>query len=122
MNLNLQAEKDLEFTLEDSKYGFGILLNFYDNDLNEFPLIAQTTDIGFFIDPQSGVGVAGRQVEVSIRINSLELLGGGYPCKKDNWTVGYVDTNNKTWKTKIQQNRPDRKIGIYNLLLEAYKE
>lgn len=119
MNLIEQAEKDLEFTLEDSGNGFGIDLIFYDGELNEYPLTVQTTDIGFFIDPQSGVGIAGRQIEVTLRISSLELLGGGLPNKP--WKADYIDTNGKTWKMSIQQNRPDRKLGIYNLLLEAFK-
>jgi type V secretory pathway adhesin AidA len=119
MNLVKQAETDLNFTLEDKDTGFGIALTFKDEQLNTYDVNVQTTDIGFFIDPLTGQGVDARQVEVSVRISTLNSQGAGYPNK--NWTVEYTDTNNKTWTMSIFKVRPDRKLGIYNLLLEVNK-
>lgn len=119
MNLVQQAERDLSFTLEDIDNGFGVELILIDDEQNRYYLACQTTDIGFFTDPQTGVAVAGRQVEISFRISSLVAQGGTYPRKS--WTVNYIDTNANEWKMKIQEDRPDRKIGIYNLLLEVKK-
>ena len=119
MNLVTQAEADLSFTLEDEINGFGVPIVLIDPDLNRYQLSIQSTDIGFLIDPQTGMGVAGRQVEVSIRISTLNGLGGGYPTKE--WTAEYTDTNNKAWPISIQQVRPDRKLGLYNILMEIFK-
>jgi len=119
MNIVEQAEKDLSFTLEDINNGFGVALTFIDGELNEYPVAVQTTDVGFFIDPQTGVGVAGRQVEITVRIKTLTDLGAGYPSKS--WTALYTDTNGNAWKLKVQQPRPDRKLGVYNIIMEAYK-
>lgn len=120
MNLNVIAESDLSFTLEDSINGFGVTLIFIDGELNRYQLNTQTLDIGFFIDPQTGVAVAGRQIEITMRISTLNTLGGGYPGKS--WSVEYIDTNGQTWNLKVIENRPDRKLGVYNMLLESLKK
>lgn len=119
MNLSEQAELDLEFTLEDNINGFGIALVIYDELNNDYSLNAQTTDIGFFIDPQTGIGVAGRQVEITIRISTLTNQGAGIPEK--DWKVEYTGTNKNLWNAYVQQVKPDRKLGIYNIILEARK-
>jgi len=118
MNLNALAEADLETTLEDVDSGFGVALLLNDGT-TDFNLNAQTTDIGFFIDPETGIGVAGRTVEITIRISTLTGLGGGIPAKT--WTGSYTDTNGNTWNFGVQQVRPDRKLGIYNILIEGLK-
>jgi hypothetical protein len=125
MNLIQQAELDLAFTLEDKTNGFGVELSFFDGSLDddddpiERKIVCQTTDIGYFLDPQAGIGIAGRQVEITCRISTLDNFNMTYP--KKSWTIGYVDTNDKTWVLSIQQVRPDRKLGVYNLVLEGYK-
>lgn len=118
MNLSEQAETDLEFTLEDSITGFGIALILNDGT-KDYPLNCQTTDIGFFIDPETGIGVTGRTTEITARISTLTGLGGGIPAKS--WTGQYIDTNGNIWNFGIQQNRSDRKLGVYNILIEGLK-
>ena len=124
MNLRLQAEADLDFTLEDQDDGFGVTLTLIDDQANNYQLIVQTADVGFFIDPQTGIGVYGRQIEVTVRIKTLTALGGGYPvggAPGKAWKASYSDTSGKTWTLKVQQNKPDRSLGVYNLLMEAFK-
>jgi hypothetical protein len=116
MNLNLIAEQDLAFTLEDSATGFGVDVVFSDGD-DEYPVTLQTTDIGFFIDLQSGTAVQGRQVELNGRISTIETLAESLPLKS--WTVTYTDTGSKEWSCGIVNVVPDRKLGIYKLILEA---
>lgn len=118
MNLNALAESDLATTLEDVDTGFGVALILNDGT-TDYPLNAQTTDIGFFIDPETGIGVAGRTVEITVRISTLTGLGGGEP--KKTWTGSYTDTNGNSWNFGVQQGRPDRKLGIYNILIEGLK-
>ena len=116
MNLNEVAESDLDFTLEDTETGFGVTLTFY----NEFDLPIEidcgTTDISYFIDPETGQGVQSRTVEITGRIttfenNSITLAKGDI--------VKYYDTVGNEWKSSIQQVMPDRKLGIYKIILEA---
>lgn len=118
MNLNQLAESDLETTLEDATNGFGVALILIDGSLNEYSVIGNTTDIGFFIDIQSGAGIIGRQVEVAVRISTLTELGGGYP--NTDWKCTYIDTNSNIWNLAIATpSKTDRKLGIYLLTLEA---
>jgi len=116
MNLNEIAESDLDFTLEDVETGFGISLTFYNSFGLPIVIECQTTDISYFIDPETGHGVRSRSVEISGRIttfNSNHIA----PNKGD--TVRYYDTAGVEYKSCIQQIMPDRKIGIYKIILEA---
>jgi hypothetical protein len=119
MNLVTQAEADLQYILEDVETGFGVALTLIDAGNVNYPVNCQTTDVGFFVDPKTGEGVFGRQIEITVRISTLSGLGGGYPNKT--WKALYTDTNGNTLTLKVQQNRPDRKLGVYNLLLEVFK-
>ena len=116
MNLLKQAEADLSFTLEDSENGFGVELTLIDEDLNEYEIKGMASDIGFFFDPESGIGVVGRQVTITIRISSLEV----YPTQ--NWKCTYKDTNNNIWNCFIAEKpKTDRTLGVYLITLEAAK-
>lgn len=116
MNLNEIAEQDLEFTLEDTDSGFGVDLIFYDSESNEVEISCSTTDISYFIDPQTGAGVSSRQVEISCRIKTM-TDNDVTPAVNDE--VLYIDTIGVEFKSCIKQIMPDRKLGIYKLILEA---
>lgn len=120
MNLNQIAESDLSFTLEDVDDGFGVDIILYDKSNTSYDVVMQTNDIGFFIDLESGLGMHSRQVEIHGRISTIETKANDLPSK--NWTVDYVDSNNKTWSCSITNVIPDRKLGIYRLILEAYNK
>lgn len=117
MNLNTIAEQDLSFTMEDSDNGFGVDLILKSRH-DSYPVTCQTTDISFFIDLQEGTAASGRTVEVNGRISTIESLAADLPCKS--WTVDYVDTNGKTWTCRVANVDPDRKLGIYKMILEAF--
>lgn len=116
MNFNEIAEQDLSFTLEDVESGFGVNLIFYDSESNEVEISCSTTDTSYFIDPQTGSGVSSRQVEISCRITTMN--DNDITLQKDD-IVFYRDTNETEYKSCIKQIMPDRKIGIYKILLEA---
>lgn len=118
MSLIDDVESDLEFILEDSEDGFGVELTFIDGD-DEYEITGITNDIGFFIDPSTGMGVIGRTAEVSIRISSLKLLTNKRP--NQDWLCEYTNKQGETWKMAIK-NPPfvDRTCGIYLIILEAY--
>jgi hypothetical protein len=116
MNLSILSEQDLQYTLEDVENGPGVNLIFYDETETEVEIPCQTTDIGFFIDPNTGMGVAGRQVEISCRISTVN--DKNVIIEKDR-KLKYYDTAGVEYKAIIKHVRPDRKLGIYNMLLEA---
>lgn len=118
MNLNELAESDLQFTIEDSENGFGVALKFLDSEGEEVEIVCSTTDIGFFIDPQTGEGVQGRTVKVNGRIATFESKN--VEVKKDA-IVKYYDTLKNEYKACVKQVTPDRKLGVQELLLEARK-
>ena len=116
MNLNELAESDLEITLEDVENGFAVELIFLDAFMVETTIPCQTTDIGFFVDPGSDMGVSGRQVEINCRIKTLD--DNNVIVAKDD-VVMHKDTLGNTYKTRIKKIEPDRKLPIYKILLEA---
>jgi hypothetical protein len=116
MNLNELAESDLQFTLEDATNGFGVSLVFKNTSNADKSIICQTTDIGFFIDPQTGDGVQSRTVEVVGRIttfdsNVVTIVKGA--------AVKYYDTKGNNYTTVIRQITTDRKLGVHKIILEA---
>jgi len=120
MNLNEIAEADLSFTLEDSENGFGVDLTLKDLNDNEYPVSLQTNDISFFIDLQSGASVYSRQVELNGRISTITALASDLPAK--NWKVDYIDTNGVSWSAIVVNISPDRKLGIYKLILGSFNK
>jgi hypothetical protein len=119
MNILTLAESDLASTLEDVDNGFGVNISLIEDD-NIFPVVASVSDVGYFIDPQTGVGVCGRTCEITIRISSLLKLSLDPP--DENWICQYTDKSGDTWKSSIVQVRPDRTLGVYNISLEAYDD
>ena len=120
MNLVEQAESDLSFTLEDSVNGFGIDFIIVDPDKNEYSLTGQTTDIGFFIDPGTGVGVNGSYAEVTFRLSSFVSEGGTkFPERLDGWFIKNVSINSiESTKNYSMQIAPiDRKLGIMKMIV-----
>jgi len=116
MNLNDIAESDLDFTLEDTETGFGVDLIFLDSESEEVIIPCKTTDISYFIDPETGQGVESRTIEITGRIttfanNDVSPVKGAI--------VKYYDTNDNLYKSCIRQIMPDRKIGILKIILEA---
>jgi len=116
MNLNDIAESDLDFTLEDTETGFGVDLIFLDSENEEITIPCQTTDISYFIEPETGQGIESRTIEIIGRIKTFENNDVS-PAKGA--IVKYYDTNSNLYKSCIRQVMPDRKIGILKIILEA---
>lgn len=116
MNLVEQAKKDLAVTLEDKENGFGVDIELTDENNNLYYATGQTTDIGFFIDPGTGVGVAGRTAEVSFRLSTFCVQSGG-KLPTHGWIVSY---QNKIFS--IQEPIIDRKLDIIKLTLGLLRD
>jgi len=116
MNLNDIAESDLSFTLEDTEAGFGVDLVFLDSESEEVTIPCKTTDISYFVDPETGQGVETRTIEITGRITTF-ASNDVSPAKGA--IVKYYDTNKILYKTCIKQIMPDKKMGILKIILEA---
>ena len=93
MNIRDIAESDLSFILEDSVNGFGIEFKLVGPDQTEYNLTGSYTDIGVFIDPQTGVGVDGSYQEIVFRISSFVSQGGTVYPDRDLWHIENVKVN-----------------------------
>lgn len=119
MNLIEQAEADLAMTLEDSECGFGVALFFKDKYGSYQQINCQTTDIGFFVDMQTGAGVVARTVEITARLSTI--LFNEIPEIARSTFIKYVSTAGDEIKMKVVQPMYDRKIGIVKMSVEVSK-
>lgn len=117
MNLNVQAENDLSFTLEDVENGFAVAVKMTDPFGTVYNLNGQTTDIGFFIDPGTGVGMAGRTSEIIFRLSTLFALQTVETLPTKKWKFQTVDVNKKTWNWSFDLPVVDRKLGIMKMIV-----
>jgi hypothetical protein len=117
--MNDIAENDLSFIIEDKDDGFGVVIKLIDPDGVRYgddeTIIGQTTDIGFFIDPGTGIGFRGRNAEIVLRYSTIVSITGKVPDK--NWILESNDTNNNPWKFVINIPDVDRKLGLIRLNL-----
>ena len=116
MNLRAIAERDLKHTLE--KNGVSVVL--IDSEGNRYgtdgKLKALTTDIGFFIDPNSGIGVRGRTAEVHFRLSTLINVGAAIPTR-DGWMIEVVDCMEMPWIYAVEEARVDRSLGVVKITI-----
>lgn len=122
MNLVEQAEKDLSFTLEDKDSGFAVDVILIDPNDVEYPVTGQTTDISFFIDPGSGVGLRGRYGEITLRLSTLNSAGAEIPQKSTKWRMKTTDVNNVDHQFSVEIADVDRKLGIVRIKVELFKD
>ena len=122
MNLVEQAETDLSFTLEDKTSGFGISVILIDisgiryGENNE--LIVQSTDIGFGIDPQTGVLMDGGTAEINLRLSTLlTITSGVFPEKGWKAEITNEKTDNQLYTFELRDKFVDRKLGIFKMAL-----
>ena len=122
MNLVEQAETDLSFTLEDKDTGFGISIVLIDKSGTRYgesdELIVQSTDIGFGIDPQTGVLMDGGTAEINLRLSTLlTVTSGVFPEKGWKVEINNVETENVNRTFELRDKFVDRKLGIFKMAL-----
>lgn len=122
MNLVEQAEADLDFTLEDKDTGFGVAIVLIDTDGNRYgesdELIVQSTDIGFGIDPQTGILLEGGTAEINIRLSTLiSVVGATLPGKGWKVEINNEYTENVTRTFELRDKPVDTKLGIFKMTL-----
>ena len=111
------AESDLAATLESTS-DFGQVCSLVNPDELYIDLSGQFSSIGQFIDPDTGVEVAGNFVQFTARISSIT---NGQPR-------GIEDESSKPWivingaeKFKVFKTFPDKKLGILSMILEPFQ-
>lgn len=118
MDLNALAEKDLANTLE--RDGHDLTLT---NPAGvSASLRGQINDIGFVIDPETGMPVVGRNINATLRISSIKAKGleiptGVYDTNAIPWRLEF--TNGVIVRTKVISPMPDRILGMIGLKLEV---
>lgn len=122
MNIVEQAEIDLSFTLEDESTGFGISVVLIDTSGTRYgddgELIVQSTDIGFGIDPQTGVLMDGGTAEVNIRLSTLiSVVGSALPEKGWKAEITNTKTDNQLFTFELRNKFVDRRVGIFKMAL-----
>lgn len=127
MNLRLQAENDLNFTLQDGESGFGFPVIIEDtsghiigNDVAA-PFFCQTGRVNFIIDPDTGVQVEGNFAHVGARIRDLIDAGFDVDDGAKSWKITMPDVNEpyggKIRSYKVLTPRVDHTLGITLLIL-----
>ena len=122
MNIVEQAEADLSFTLEDENSGFGISVVLIDISGTRYgendELIVQSTDIGFGIDPQTGVLMDGGTAEINLRLSTLLTVTSGVLPEKG-WKAEITNekTDNQLYTFELRDKFVDRKLGIFKMAL-----
>jgi hypothetical protein len=119
MDLHQLAESDLAFTLE----GDGQTITLTDPAGSSADFQAISNDISLLIDPDTGVPVSGRNVNVALRIATLRTAGFQLPKGIEDgaevpWLVDYTTVNGDQIKAKVMASNPDRAIGVITLRLE----
>ena len=122
MNIVEQAEADLSFTLEDKNSGFGISVILIDTSGTRYgdagELTGQSTDIGFGIDPQTGVLMDGGTAEINLRLSTLiSVVGTTLPEKGWKAELNHTETENINRTYELRDKFVDRKQGIFKMAL-----
>ncbi len=130
MNLRIQAESDLETTLQDGNSGFGLPVIIEDNSGHiignnvDDPFFCQTGRVNFIIDPDTGVQVEGNWAHVSARIKDLLAIGFDVDGGSKTWKLTVPDINQqnngkiRSYKVKIP--RIDHTLGITTLICGTF--
>ena len=121
------SELDLEMTLEDSEYGFGIDATMTDPDGESAVLTVQSGDIHLLLNPDTDVPVSNRIAHISIRISSLTAAGLGIPSPQPDqnlnpWSVEFPDAVGLVRKFTVSKSEPDRTLGIVTVILELLED
>lgn len=119
MDLHQIAEDDLAVTLE----GDGQTITLTDPTGATADLQSISNDISLLIDPETGIPVSGRNVNLALRISSVRAAGFELPKGIEEgavvpWLVDYTTVNGNQIKAKVMASNPDRAIGIITLRLE----
>lgn len=114
MNLLELAEADLAATLEDTD-GAGMEFVLVDKANAEYPVVGTFGDIGYLLNPETGLPVQGRTIAAAYRMSTLRALTETVPDQ--GWKVRVIDLAGTEQVLYVSRYEPDRTIGIARLKL-----
>jgi len=125
MGLRQEIRQHAKRILTDVATGFAWSLVVTDPDGRSACLRGFSTDIADLIDPETGMGISGRQAEVTLHMDSLRAVGLEHPAYISDgsgkpWTIKFDDIEGKPHTFKVMRSAPDRALGVILLYLEAY--
>lgn len=125
MSLRERAALDARRIIEDTS-GFGWPITVTNPAGQSLAMTGLSTDIGFTINPDTGVAVSGRKASVALAIATLEAAGMGLPygvgdTKKKPWVIEFADIGGAPHLFKVVETMPDRAIGCITCIVEDYK-
>lgn len=127
MNIRDLAAQDFLNIVNDQNSGFGVPVALISPDGNAQPLSGLTTDISSYLDPETGVLVAGRVASVTFANNAIREAGFSEmpvavaDSNKRPWVVCFRDPEGIPYLFKVVKAMPDRAISGIVLELEVYK-
>ncbi len=119
MGLRELAELDLALTLEDAVNGFGFSITVTDLSGVSADFTGQSSDIRFFIDPETGQGVASNKAHVALRKSTLEASALTIPNSGmlKGFKIDFKSINGFAYKYVVQETWPDKTLGMITCLL-----
>jgi hypothetical protein len=125
MGLRQEIRRHSKIILTDATTGFAWSIVVTDPDGKSACIRGFTTDIADLIDPETGMGVSGRQAEVTLHMDSLKAVGLEHPAHIASgagkpWTIKFDDIEGKPHTFKVMRTAPDRAVGVILCYLEAY--
>lgn len=126
MNLRGQAKLDLSITLQDGMNGFGLPVILNDgthsigNDVDN-PFFGQVGRVSFFIDPDTGLGVAGSFAHIAVNLSQLKNAGfivDSRSLSKKDWKINTADITGVIQSYTIKSFLPDFTLGVLVIICD----
>ena len=127
MNIRDLAAQDFHNIATDINSGFGVPVVLISPDGKTEQISGLTTDISSYIDPETGVLVAGRVASVTFANKAIRAAGFNEmpvaipEANKRPWVVCFNDPEGIPYLFKVVKVMPDRAISGIVLELELYK-
>jgi hypothetical protein len=120
------AAADLAGILSDDVGGFAVPITLVDPSGNQATINGLANDIGFTINPETGVAVSGQKATVALPIRALTGAGLGQPqgvasAKSRPWTVTFTLSTGVEQTFKVASTMPDA-LGCLVCHLETYEQ
>jgi len=126
VNLGVQAVADAKTIVEDLANGFGQSAVVTSPKKQSATLTGLPNDIHTTIDPETGQAVSGREASMVFSRSSLQTAFGEQPAgvpdpKSKPWIIVTNDSEGVSHTFKVNEVRPDRRLGLQVCILEFYK-
>ena len=112
MGIRELGESDLGETLEGDEASSFTLI---DHMGNVFPIKGTLGDIGYLLDVETGLPVAGRTITAAYRIKTLLEKTAVAPGK--GWKVKAIGLDKKEYELFVVNYEPDRTLGVARIKL-----